>query len=437
MAKPGHYNVHSLCGWSVQLTLPAPEGILRAVSVLSLFGLQSPVWSPSQLNRHVRQVIESDYRLSDLWLAGEVANLSHPASGHLYFSVRDPEAAVRCVMWRPDVGRLPRLPRDGEAIEAHGHLSVYEAGGQYQLYADQIRFAGEGDLYQEYLRLKAALEADGLFDPVRKRPLPKWPRRIGVVSSPTGAALRDVVNVLGRRYPLAELILSPAQVQGEAAPAAIVEALWAINQYGRPDVILLVRGGGSMEDLWAFNTEAVVRAVVASAAPVVTGIGHETDVNLADFAADRQASTPSAAAEVATPERADLAGELSVNRRRLARAWKQRRTTLLSEVAEQQAALELVSPQARIANARQRSDELARRVVAAIHHGLALRQAALRGVIQTLSAVGPETVLARGYSVIRRLADGEVVRSIAQVSAGDSLGVRVSDGSFGARVEGN
>jgi len=407
------------------------------MSVLSLFGLQSTVWSPSQLNRHVRQVIESDYRLSDLWLAGEVANLSHPASGHLYFSVRDPEAAVRCVMWRPDVARLSRLPRDGEAVEAHGHLSVYEAGGQYQLYADQIRYAGEGDLYQEYLRLKAALEADGLFDPTRKRALPKWPRRIGVVSSPTGAALRDVVNVLGRRYPLAELILSPTQVQGEAAPVAIAEALQGVNQYGGADVILLVRGGGSLEDLWAFNTEVVVRAVVASTAPVVTGIGHETDVNLADFAADRQAPTPSAAAEVATPERDELAGELIQFRHRLARAWKQRRATLRSEVAEQRAALELVSPQARIANARQRSDELTRRLGAGARHGLALRQAALRGVIQTLSAVGPETVMARGYAVVRRLPGGDVVRSIAQVTAGDSLGVRVSDGSFGARVEGN
>ena len=419
------------------MTPPPAEGILLTMSVLSLFGLQSTVWSPSQLNRHVRQVIESDYRLSDLWLAGEVANLSHPASGHLYFSVRDPEAAVRCVMWRPDVARLSRLPRDGEAVEAHGHLSVYEAGGQYQLYADQIRYAGEGDLYQEYLRLKAALEADGLFDPTRKRALPKWPRRIGVVSSPTGAALRDVVNVLGRRYPLAELILSPTQVQGEAAPVAIAEALQGVNQYGGADVILLVRGGGSLEDLWAFNTEVVVRAVVASTAPVVTGIGHETDVNLADFAADRQAPTPSAAAEVATPERDELAGELIQFRHRLARAWKQRRATLRSEVAEQRAALELVSPQARIANARQRSDELTRRLAAGARHGLALRQAALRGVIQTLSAVGPETVMARGYAVVRRLPGGDVVRSIAQVTAGDSLGVRVSDGSFGARVEGN
>ncbi|MGH2620666.1 MAG: exodeoxyribonuclease VII large subunit [Anaerolineales bacterium] len=407
------------------------------MSVLALFGLQSAVWSPGQLNRHVRQVIESDYRLSDLWLAGEVANLSHPASGHLYFSVRDAEAAVRCVMWRPDVARLPRLLRDGEAVEAHGHLSVYEAGGQYQLYADQIRYAGEGDLYQEYLRLKAALEAEGLFDPVRKRALPKWPRRIGVVSSPTGAALRDVVNVLRRRYPLAQLILSPTPVQGEAAPDAIAEALGAVNQYGRPDVILLVRGGGSLEDLWAFNTEAVVRAVVASAAPVVTGIGHETDVHLADFAADRQAPTPSAAAEVATPERAELLSQLEEFRQRLARAWRRRRETLRARVGELWGGLTRVSPQARIANARQRSDELARRLGAAVHHRLALRQIALRGVIQTLGAVGPDTVLARGYAVVRRLSDGELVRSIAQVRAGDSLGVRVSDGSFGARAEGS
>jgi exodeoxyribonuclease VII large subunit len=216
-----------------------------------------------------------------------------------------------------------------------------------------------------------------------------------------------------------------------------VEALRAVNEYSRPDVILLVRGGGSMEDLWAFNTEAVVRAIVDSNAPVVTGIGHETDVNLADFAADRQAPTPSAAAEIATPDRAELAAELIQIRQRLARAWRQQREALHSQLAEQRVALGLGSPQARIANARQRSDDLARRLVAALRHELALRQAALRGLIQTLSAVGPEKVLARGYAVVRRLADGEVVRSLTQVRAGDPLGVQVSDGSFGARVDGN
>ncbi|MEK6588322.1 MAG: exodeoxyribonuclease VII large subunit, partial [Chloroflexota bacterium] len=181
------------------------------MSQLSILGLQT-TWSPSELNRHVRQLIESDYRLGDLWVAGEVSNLSHPASGHLYFSLRDAEAAVRCVMWRPEVARLPRMPKDGDAVETHGRLSVYEAGGQYQLYADLIRFAGEGELYREFLRLKVKLEAEGLFDPARKRPLPTWPRRIGLVTSPTGAALRDVLNVLRRRYPLLEVVLSPTPV---------------------------------------------------------------------------------------------------------------------------------------------------------------------------------------------------------------------------------
>ena len=408
--------------------------MLRAVSQLSIFGLQT-TWSPSELNRHVRQLIESDYRLGDLWVAGEVSNLSHPASGHLYFSLRDAEAAVRCVMWRPEVARLPRMPKDGDAVETHGRLSVYEAGGQYQLYADLIRFAGEGELYREFLRLKAKLEAEGLFDPARKRPLPTWPRRIGLVSSPTGAALRDVLNVLRRRYPLLEVVLSPTLVQGEDAPPAIVEALRAVNATSHPDVILLVRGGGSMEDLWAFNTEEVVRAVVDSAAPVVTGIGHETDLILADFAADRRAPTPSTAAEVATPDKAELAAEVIEFRHRLARAWQERSRMYRYLIAEQLAGLTLASPRARVATARQRVDGLAHRATAAIGHMLALQQAALGGLIQTLGAVGPETVLARGYAVVRRILDGAVVRSVAQVSAGDPLSVRVRDGSFGARVD--
>lgn len=408
--------------------------MLRAVSQLSIFGLQT-TWSPSELNRHVRQLIESDYRLGDLWVTGEVSNFSHPASGHLYFSLRDAEAAVRCVMWRPEVARLPRMPKDGDAVETHGRLSVYEAGGQYQLYADLIRFAGEGELYREFLRLKAKLEAEGLFDPARKRPLPTWPRRIGLVSSPTGAALRDVLNALRRRYPLLEVVLSPTPVQGEDAPPAIVEALRAVNAYSHPDVILLVRGGGSMEDLWAFNTEEVVRAVVDSAAPVVTGIGHETDLILADFVADRRAPTPSTAAEVATPDKAELAAEVIEFRHRLARAWEERSRTFRYLIAEQLAGLALASPRARVANARQRVDGLARRATAAIGHVLALQQAALGGLTQTLGAVGPESVLARGYAVVLRILDGAVVRSVAQVNAGDPLRVRVRDGSFGARVD--
>ncbi len=407
--------------------------MLRDMSQLSILGFQSTIWSPIELNRHVRGLIESDYRMGDLWLAGEVTNLSQPASGHLYFTIRDAEAAVRCVMWKQDAASLLRLPKDGEAIETHGKVSVYEASGQYQLYVDEVRYSGEGELYQQYLLLKERLEAEGLFAEQRKRPLPEWPRRIGIVTSSSGAALRDVLNVLRRRYPLVEAIVSPTPVQGEAAPDRIVEAMQALDEI-EPDVVLLVRGGGSVEDLWAFNDERVVRAVVASKAPVVTGIGHETDVLLSDFAADVRAPTPSAAAEIATPDLDELIIEVREMQMGLARAWADYQLRLRTAVQVQRTALELVSPQARVDNARQRVDEYLHRATSAIRHEIALQSAAVAGLIQTLQAVGPDTVLARGYAVVRNSADGSVVRSVNQVSAGDELQVRVSDGEFGAQA---
>lgn len=408
--------------------------MLRGVSQLSALGLESRVWSPSELNRHLRQLIESDYRLRDVWLTGEATNLSTPASGHLYFSLRDADASVRCVMWRSEVARLPRLPQDGEALEVHGHLSVYEAGGQVQLYADDVRFAGEGELFRQFLRLKQQLEQEGLFDQERKRRLPDWPRRIGVVTSPTGAALRDVLNVLRRRYPLVEVLLSPTVVQGEAAPAQITAALQALNDHAEPDVILLVRGGGSLEDLWAFNSEPVVRAVADSAAPVVSGIGHETDLLLSDLAADLRAPTPTAAAELATPDRRELAITVDELRGLLGRSWLETQRKLRAELRVQQAALERVSPRAQVANARQRVDELLMRAGSSVRHVLALRRAAVSGLAQTLGAVGPQAVLERGYAVVRRSADDRVVRSVEQVQENDQLQVRVSDGSFPARA---
>ncbi len=405
------------------------------MSQLSVLGFQSAIWSPAELNRHVRQLIESDYRLGDLWLAGEVTNLSQPASGHLYFSIRDAEAAVRCVMWKQEAAALPRLPQEGEAVETHGKLSVYEAGGQYQLYVDEIRFAGEGELYREYLRLKESLEAEGLFAPERKRGLPIWPKHIGIVTSPTGAALRDVLNVLRRRYPLIEATVSPTQVQGETAPEQIVEAIKRINHQARPDIVLLVRGGGSVEDLWAFNDERVVRAVAASEAPLVTGIGHETDVLLADFAADVRAPTPSAAAEIATPDSEELKLAVSELRVRLSRAWTDYQRQLNTALQMRRSALELVSPRSRVDNARQRVDELLRRATSSVRHEIGLQKAAVGGLMQTLQAVGPETVLERGYAIVRRTADGSVVRSMAQVEKGDRLKILVSDGEFGAQVD--
>ena len=408
--------------------------MLRLMSYFQTFGLEPKIWSVVDLTRYVRQTLETDYRLQDLWVMGEAFNVSRPSSGHLYFTLKDSEASLRCVMWRSEVADLAALPRDGEAIEVHGRISVYEAGGQYQLYADDIRPAGIGALFEELIRLRDRLEKEGLFDPERKRPLPEWPKRIGVVTSPTGAALRDVLNVLRRRYPLLEVILAPTAVQGDEAPGGIVSALAALNTYSDPDVILLVRGGGSIEDLWAFNDEDVARAIAASEAPVVSGVGHETDVIIADYVADVRAPTPSAAAEVATPDREVLADELAEMREALGRAYKDNLQELRRMYRDQLVRLRLASPRAQVANARQRVDEWNHRIVAAVRHNLTLRQTAVAGLSQTLRAVGPAAVMARGYSVVTRVKDGTVVRSIVQVEPDEGIRVRVSDGSFGAQV---
>jgi exodeoxyribonuclease VII large subunit len=393
-----------------------------------------PVWSVTQLNRYLRQLLESDYQLQDIWVAGEVSNLARPASGHLYFTLKDGGASARCVMWREDVSRLAAVPRDGQAIEVHGRISHYEAGGQTQLYADAVRQAGEGELYQTFLRLKAKLEAEGLFDPERKRPLPPWPKKIGVATSPSAAALRDVIQVLRRRYPLVQVVLSPTPVQGEGAAQEACLALERLNRFSHPDVILLVRGGGSIEDLWAFNDEQLARAIVASQAPVVSGIGHETDLVIADLAADRRAPTPSAAAEIVTPDREDLAQDVQALASRLKRAFNERLQQQRRLLAACRLRLRLSSPRARLANARQRLDELAHRAAMAARHSLRLQAESLARLDRTLQAVGPQAVLGRGYAIVTRTADAAVVRSISQVRPGLQLQVRLSDGSFAAQA---
>lgn len=402
---------------------------------MSLFGLASPVLSVSDLTRRVRELLDTDYRLQDVWVGGEVSNVSRPASGHLYFTLKDAGASLRCVMWRPDVARLLTPPRDGEAVEAHGRVSVYEAGGQYQLYADMLRPAGEGVLFQRFLRLKARLEAEGLFDAERKRPLPAWPGRIGLVTSPSGAALRDVLHVLERRFPLAEVTLAPTPVQGEGAPEGIIAALQALNRHVHPDVILLVRGGGSIEDLAAFNDEGVARAMLASRAPVVSGVGHETDFTIADFAADVRAPTPSAAAEIISPDVNTLLEDLRRRRARMSDAMGERLRTHHWGLDEQRLKLRLSSPRAQVANARQRLDDLGSRTLAAVGSGVQLRRVAVGGLIQTLKAVGPTAVLERGYAVVSLKTSGRIVRKRQQAQPGTELEVRVADGTFPARAE--
>ncbi len=320
----------------------------------------------SQLTFHIRKQLEDDPTLQDVWVDGEISNLSKPASGHIYFTLKDKNASLRCVIWKLDAGLLRVNLQDGMAVEVHGRITVYEPQGQYQLIVNLVQPKGEGRLYQEFMRLKAMLESEGLFAADRKRPIPDRPQTIGIITSATGAALRDMLNTLRRRQPLARVILAPSPVQGVEAPPALVNALNLLNRQN-PDVILLARGGGSIEDLWAFNDERVVRAVAASQSPVICGVGHETDFTLCDFAADLRAPTPTAAAELATQTTLDdLHFQLSTFSTRL--------TDLTSNLlAEQKAGLSTLasrlkygSPERRIQSEYQRLDELSRRAWSAV-----------------------------------------------------------------------
>jgi len=404
------------------------------MSQLPLFQPNLVPLSVTDLTRHLRDLIESDQLLQDIWVQGEISNFTRHSSGHLYFTLKDSSAELRCVMWRPNAARLAALPSNGEAVEVHGAVSVYEARGQYQLYADQVRPLGEGMLYQAFVRLKARLEAEGLFDPARKRPIPQKPACIGVVTSPTGAALRDILNTLARRYPLARIVLAPTTVQGEDAPDGIITALQSLNRLVQPDVILVARGG-SLEDLWAFNDEGVARAIYASQAPVITGVGHETDFTIADFTADLRAPTPTAAAELAVPDitelRLDLSAEIDLLRR-----------ASLAQVAEKrwafsrlQQRLDLRSPRLRIQNDRQRLDEMEHRSRIALRNVQRMDRAALQALTQHLQALDPLAVMRRGFAVVSRW-DGQPVTALVDVSLDQDVDVHLVDGAFTAHVTG-
>jgi exodeoxyribonuclease VII large subunit len=392
------------------------------------------LWTVTDITRYLRDLLEGDEILQDVWVQGEVSNFSRPGSGHIYFTIKDNNSSLRCVMWRSAVARQTALPRDGEAVEVHGSINVYEVAGQYQLYADLIRPAGLGILYQEFVRLKARLEAEGLFDPERKRPLPLWPHKIGIVSSPTGAALRDILNTIQRRYPLVQVILAPTAVQGDEAPGGIVAAIQGLNEFVHPDVIILARGGGSIEDLWAFNDEIVARAIAASQAPIISGVGHETDFTIADFVSDVRAPTPTAAAEIVTPDRIELESELKTLVDRNGRAFGSILNFFRMKLDRIENQLAIRSPMSNIRSDRQRLDELFYRANLALAHFIQLHKLQLNSLELRLLSLNPYTILQRGYSIITTR-DGKLVRSVVQVNQGDALEVEVSDGMFGVGVQ--
>ena len=434
------------------------------------------VFTPSGLNRLVRDLLEDALPMG-VWIEGELSNVSRPSSGHMYFTLKDAGAQVRCAMFRMAASRLRFRPTDGMHVLMRAKVGLYEARGEFQLVAEHMEPAGEGALQREFEQLKARLGAEGLFDPDRKRPLPAFPRRIGVITSPSGAAIRDVLSVLDRRCALAAVDVLPVPVQGREAPPAIATMLRKASASGLYDVLLVTRGGGSLEDLWAFNDETVARAIYASAVPVVSAVGHEVDFTIADFVADLRAATPSAAAELMVPDVADLERRLERLHQRMATLMSRRLQAAAQRADHWQARLHAQRPQARLARDAQRLEALRRRLHMTIRQSQALRQARLERLQarltarhprlrlepstarlgqlrqrmaaaisrrlererlrvtqqgRTLHAVSPLATLERGYAIVFDQRDA-IVRRAADVAVGESVRVMLAEGELTLR----
>jgi exodeoxyribonuclease VII large subunit len=393
-----------------------------------------PIFSVTEVTGYIRDLFEEDFRLQDVWLSGEVSNVSRPPSGHVYFTLKDDGAQIKCVMWKSQARWLDRLPAPGEAVITHGRISVYEPAGAYQLYVDALQTAGLGALHAQVEALRERLRAEGLFDDERKRPLPVYPQHIGVVTSPQAAAWQDVLTTLARRWPAARVTLAPTLVQGVDAPPQIVAALHQLGALPDVDVILLVRGGGSLEDLWAFNDESVARAVVGCPVPVVCGVGHETDFTIADFAADLRAPTPTAAAELATPDRRELRRQVVDAVDLLNAALEALVLDRRSNLAHIDSHLRRLSPQRKLAEDRRQVEELARRAARTMAHRLALTRAESEGQAARLATLDPRATLRRGYAIVTDPTTGGVVSQTQQAKVGQPLSVQVADGSFDVTV---
>ncbi|GMU70235.1 MAG: exodeoxyribonuclease 7 large subunit [Steroidobacteraceae bacterium] len=401
----------------------------------SAMAAERNVYTVSRLNREVRLLLEQG--IPGVWVEGEISNLARPSSGHWYFSLKDRDAQIRCAMFRQRNGSLKFQPNDGMAVLARGRVSLYEPRGDFQLIVEHLEEAGLGALQREFERLRDKLAAEGLFDEAVKRPLPAAPRRIGVVTSPTGAALRDILHVLARRFAPAAVLIYPTPVQGKAAVPGLLAALGHAARRAECDVLIVARGGGSLEDLWAFNDEQVARAIRAMPMPVVTGIGHEIDFTIADFAADLRAPTPSAAAQHAVPD--GLAWQQAFAR--LGQRFRAGGSRAVRDAAATLAGLaqrlRLASPTMRVAQATQRMDELEARLTLAMRAALARAQQQLESASRTLDAVSPLATLERGFAVVTRADSGALVTDAATLAVGERLLTRLASGQFHSRVIGD
>ncbi len=388
--------------------------------------------SVTEVNRYVKSLIESDACLSEISVRGEISNLKYHSSGHIYFTLKDEESEIAAVMFRAQAQRMNFRADNGMKVTAYGRVSVYEKSGRYQLYVSAMTDDGAGALYLEYKRLYAKLLAEGLFDESRKKPIPKIPKKIGIVTSPTGAAVRDMLNITGRRWPMAEILIYPSLVQGTDAPATLCGGIEYLNADGSCDVIIIGRGGGSVEDLWAFNDETLARTVAASYIPVISAVGHEVDFTLCDFAADKRAPTPSAAAELAVPDRADMIERFDDAMDRIDICMSrliEKRTLLLRDRAR---VLEMSSPASRLERIRQKINYDALRIDKATERVLERGRARLHTAVQSINAMNPLAVLGRGYSALEK--NGKIVGKADQLDVGDRVSVLLSDGRADAQI---
>lgn len=397
--------------------------------------IQQPlVLTVTQLNMYLRSRFEEDGNLANVFVTGEISNFTnHYRSGHFYFTLKDERCALHAVMFARSAGRLRFLPADGMKVIARGKVGVYEVSGQYQLYVEDLQPDGLGALNLAFEQLKARLEKEGLFDSSRKKPIPRFPERIGVITSPTGAAVHDIVTILARRYPAAEVVFCPVQVQGELAAPQITEALNRMNSLRCADVIILGRGGGSIEDLWPFNEEIVARAVAASEIPVISAVGHETDFTICDFAADLRAPTPSAAAELAVPERSELLAGVEALRIRMKNAAYGKVTEARDTLRPLAESEELKNPIAAVDLRRQTLDRLADRLNQSANARLTREKQNFSAVCGKLNALSPLAVLSRGYAAVFSSA-GKSILSAEAVKPGDRISVRMRDGSLRCEV---
>lgn len=393
------------------------------------------VLSVSQLNRYIKMNFDADENLANIFISGEISNFTnHYRTGHLYFTLKDDSAAVRAVMFNSSAKRLKFMPEDGMKVIARGRVSVYEASGQYQLYVDDMQPDGVGALNLAYEQLKEKLQKEGLFSELHKKPLPPYPEKVGVITSPTGAAVRDIINVLGRRFPYAEIVFCPVLVQGEGAHLQLTDAVNLFNSERAADVIIIGRGGGSIEDLWEFNDEGLARAVYNSEVPVISAVGHETDFTICDFVADMRAPTPSAAAELAVPDANELQYALSALKNRMF-------LNVSSGIADRRSRLEyltskgaLKSPDEMLSNRSQRLDTAFSKMLSSYENRIGGKKVEFISAATALSKLDPMLVLMRGFAFVSDKS-GKNVYSSQALAKGDKINVRFHDGSAVCEVK--